>query len=141
MMGKVKLTIRGVRTGPGPEDVSELVTTAEYYDNGVMKYLFYTEYTEDGQLQKNRLTIAPEYIELKKTGDATSVLTFREGVKKPCIYQTPAGPMEFISDTRRINLRESEDTLTLRMEYSLLLNGELVSDHRLTVDARLLMQA
>lgn len=141
MTRKVRLTITGIQSAFGQEDASEVITTAEYYGKGHVRYLFYSEYTEEHQVIRNRLTIAPDYIELKKRGNGSSVLTFREGRMEPCTYQSPAGSMELVSDTRRIDIKEREDDLILHLEYSLIMNGSLMSDYKLTVKAEALMSA
>ena len=141
MTKKVRLTITGLQTGFGQEDVSEVITTADYYEKGHRRFLFYSEYTEDHQIIKNRLTIDPDYVELKKTGAGSSLLTFRKGRLEHCWYQSPVGPMELISDTRHIDVKCDEDNLTLYLVYSLIMNGSLMSDYKLTVKAESLMLA
>ena len=141
MTKKVRLTITGVQTGFGQEDVSEVITVADYYEKGRKRFLFYSEYTEDHQIIKNRLTMDPDYVELKKTGNGSSLLTFRQGRLEHCWYQSPVGPMELTSDTRLIDLKISEDNLSLHLVYSLIMNGTLMSDYKLTVKAESLMQA
>lgn len=135
MAKKVHLVIKGEQSGFGEKDTSEVVTTADYFYKGGKHYLFYSEYTEDGTIWKNRLTIADDHVELKKTGPGTSLLLFREGHSEPCFYQSPAGPMELVSDTRKICLHCEEDILKLTLMYSLYMNGMLMSDYHLTVKA------
>ena len=77
MTKKVHLVIKGEQSGFGEKDTSEIVTTADYFQKGVKHYLFYSEYTEEGIIWKNRLTIADDHVELKKTGPGTSLLLFR----------------------------------------------------------------
>lgn len=151
MTRKVRLTITGTRIIEGQEDTSEQITIADYYDNGGRKYLFYTEDNREEETGVSsgaifpeircRLTIGPDGIELKKSGSETNVLTFREGFRKTCTYHTPIGLMELVSFTRRIDMKENEDTLTIYMEYALYMGGELMSDHKLTIKAEALMTA
>lgn len=135
MTKKVHLVIKGEQSGFGEKDTSEIVTTADYFFKGGKHYLFYSEYTEDKQIWKNRLTIAHDYVELKKTGPGTSVLLFREGKSEKCLYQSPAGLMELVSDTRKIRFRCEKDSLKLTLMYSFYMNGMLMSDYHLTVKA------
>ena len=145
MTKEVRLTITGIQSGYGQEDVSEVTTMGQYHEKGGRRYLFYSEYTEEGQIIKNRLTIDPEYVELRKTGQgesaSPSVLTFRLGQMVPCRYLTPMGYMELTSDTREIALKTREDSLILNLQYSLILHGSLMADYRLTIRAESLMNA
>lgn len=135
MTKKVRLVIKGEQSGFGEKDTSEVVTTADYFHKDSKHYLFYSEYTEEGVVWKNRLTIAQDHVELKKTGPGTSLLLFREGCSEPCFYQSPAGPMELVSDTRKIRLHAEENILQLTLMYSLYMNGMRMSDYHLTVKA------
>lgn len=135
MKEKVRLSIIGEQSGFGQKDSSEVFTIGDYYYKNGKHYLFYTEYTEDKLSIGNRLTIAPEYVELKKTGNGTSLLVFREGHAEKCCYRSPAGPMELVSDTKKISFLKKEDKLKLVLEYSFYMNGTLMSDYHLTVKA------
>lgn len=135
MTSKVRLTIRGVQSALGQEDISEITTTADYYEKDGKHYLFYQEYTEDHHKIKNRLTIASSHVELRKTGAGDSILVFRKGAMEPCRYQSPVGPMELMSDTRQIILHRHSEYLELHLEYTLSMNGNAMSDYRLTVRA------
>lgn len=136
MTKKVHLVIKGEQSGFGEKDTSEIVTTADYFQKGEKHYLFYSEYTEDKQIWKNRLTITPDYVELKKTGSGTSLLMFRESKSEKCLYQSPAGPMELVSDTRKIRFHTEKDSLKLTLMYALYMNGMHMSDYHLTIQAR-----
>lgn len=135
MTKKVQLVIKGEQSGFGEKDTSEVATNAEYFQKSDKHYLFYSEYTEEGIVWKNRLTIGHDYVELKKTGNGTSLLLFREGHSEQCFYQSPAGPLELTSDTRKIRLRCERDKLELILMYSFYMNGMLMSDYQLTVRA------
>ena len=136
MTKKVHLVIKGEQSGFGEKDTSEIVTTADYFQKGGKHYLFYSEYTEEGIIWKNRLTIADDHVELKKTGPGTSLLLFREGHSEKCFYQSPAGPMELVSDTKKIRVLHGDAHFKLQLKYSLIMNGMLVSDYDLTVLAK-----
>ncbi|MDD7114981.1 MAG: DUF1934 domain-containing protein [Lachnospiraceae bacterium] len=135
MTKKVHLVIKGEQSGFGEKDTSEIVTTADYYLKGGKHYLFYSEYTEERQIWKNRLTIDHDHVELKKTGPGNSQLLFREGQSEKCFYQSPVGPMELVSDTKKIQFHCEKDSLKLTLIYSLYMNGMLMSDYHLTVKA------
>lgn len=141
-MGKRKLllTIKGVQKGFGQEERSEITTVADYFQKEGRHYLFYTETTEEGFFLKNRLTIEPNIVELKKSGGGNSLLRFRQGQEEPCVYHSPAGPLEMVSKTKKIHLDTKYDVLTLRLEYSFYMSGMLVSEYMLTVEGKPLPQ-
>ena len=103
-----------------------------------MHYIFYSERTEEGAVIKNRLTISPGNVELRKTGagNFNSVLVFDTEHNKNCLYQSPAGPMELVSDTKKIRVLHGDAHFKLQLKYSLIMNGMLVSDYDLTVLAK-----
>ena len=136
MEGKVKLTITGIQSGFGQKDRSEICTMADCYEKNGTCYLFYSEYTEEGLVLKNRLTIAPDFVELRKTGHGISVLTFKKGERNSCTYQSPVGPMIMESETGKIRFRSGEKELRLDLEYTLYMGGAPVSDYSLRVSAR-----
>ena len=138
MARKVWLTITGIQKGFEQEEPVTLVTEGSYiYKNGV-HYIFYSERTEEGAIIKNRLTISPDSVELRKTGAGSfnSVLVFDTQHNKNCIYQSPAGPMELVSDTKKIRVLHGDAHFKLQLKYSLIMNGMLVSDYDLTVLAK-----
>lgn len=136
MEGKVRLTITGIQSGFGEKDTSELITTADYFEKGEKIYIFYGEYTEERLRIQNRLTVAPDYVELKKNGNGPSVLLFRKGKKERCSYQSPMGAMELLSDTRKIAVTTREDYFCLELKYALFMGGQFMSDYELRVTAR-----
>ena len=125
------LTIRGIRREGDQEEVNELKTTARYLSRDGKRYLFYKEYIEGGAHQQVRLTMTDHEVILKKKGLGESLLHFRKGALRPCRYQTVAGPMNLESRTRKIHGKETSDSLLLRIEYSLYMQGQLLSDYEL----------
>lgn len=133
---KLHLTIRGVQTGFGEEEVTEIATTADYFHRAGKHYIFYEERTEEGHIIKNRLTIDPDRVELKKSGAGESLLRFRFGHSQPCRYHSPAGPLELMSDTKRIDFHRDKKGIRLHLDYSFYAAGMLMSEYRLTVSGR-----
>ena len=70
------------------------------------------------------------------SGNFNSVLVFDTQHNKNCIYQSPAGPMELVSDTKKIRVLHGDAHFKLQLKYSLIMNGMLVSDYDLTVLAK-----
>lgn len=142
MARKVWLTITGIQKGFDQEEPVTLVTEGSYIHKNGVHYIFYSERTEEGAVIKNRLTISPGNVELRKTGagNFNSVLVFDTEHNKNCLYQSPAGPMELVSDTKKIRVLHGDAHFKLQLKYSLIMNGMLVSDYDLTVLAKFMEQ-
>lgn len=94
MARKVWLTITGIQKGFDQEEPVTLVTEGSYIHKNGVHYIFYSERTEEGAVIKNRLTISPGNVELRKTGagNFNSVLVFDTEHNKNCLYQSPGRP-------------------------------------------------
>lgn len=138
MARRVWLSITGLQSGMGAEEKVVLETEGKYIYKEDTHYLFYSERAEGGCEIKNRLTVTPETVELRKSGGGGSVLTFCEAHAQACLYQSPAGPMELVSDTKKIRKRLAPDHFELVLDYALLMGGAPVSDYHLTVRAKFL---
>lgn len=90
MARKVWLTITGIQKGFDQEEPVTLVTEGSYIHKNGVHYIFYSERTEEGAVIKNRLTISPGNVELRKTGagNFNSVLVFDTEHNKNCLYQS-----------------------------------------------------
>lgn len=137
---KVRLTVRGIQSGFGQEDISEITTIADYFEKDGKQYIFYSEHTEEGKILKNRFTVSATQAELKKTGNGSSLLKFHLGHSEPCTYQSPAGLLEMISDTKRMDIHVGKKSFQILLEYSFYMSGMLMSNYHLTVEGRFLPQ-
>ena len=130
----VRLKITGLQTGEEKTDPVVLIVRGEYYCKKDVHYIFYTEYGEGGEETRNRLTFRQGQVELRKQGAGRSLLAFETGRKRDCHYHTVVGPMRLVSDTRRIHWEEETGRRRLHMEYSLLMNDQLMSDNVLVLE-------
>ena len=122
MARKVWLTITGIQKGFEQEEPVTLVTEGSYIYKNDVHYIFYSERTEEGAVIKNRLTISPGSVELRKTGagNFNSVLVFDTQHNKNCIYQSP----ELLSRPYYVNVDLSK--------YIALLIDSLNHDHSIS---------
>ena len=137
------LKIKGIRREAGqreslPDEVHEQEADARFLRKGEGLHLFYREEAGEGNFWQTRLSVKDKEVILRRTvpgtGAAPTVLHFREGETRVCDYPTVAGLMKLETRTRSVLLTESDHSLSLKMEYSLFLHGERLSDHELTVD-------
>ena len=130
----VQLKITGVQNAREGSFPVTLLVGGTYYRKGDVHYIFYTEVDEDGLETKNRLTVRPGQVELRKQGQGSSVLAFEAGQKKNCHYHTIAGTMQLVSDTKRIHWEEASRTRRLHMAYTLFMGDCHMSDNELTLE-------
>ncbi|MEE1228467.1 MAG: DUF1934 domain-containing protein [Lachnospiraceae bacterium] len=130
---KMSLVITGVQRMDGQEETNEISVMADYFKKEGKHYLFYSEYTEGGKVINNRMTIGPELVELKKSGNGNSHLQFQERESLNCIYQTAVGPMELVSDTHELKVSELDDGIRLELYYTLYMGAAAMSEYHLTV--------
>ena len=131
------LVIRSMQKGYGHEEVSETGFSARYVKKKGSRFLLYREKVEGEPDRMVRILLRDKELILRKSlpgsPDAFTLLCFQEGAGKECRYFTPAGTMKMESRTRRIIRTEGEDFLKIRMDYSLYMQGEIISDYRLTI--------
>ena len=131
------LFIRTLQKGYGQEEVSETGFSARYVKKGESRFLLYREEEEGKTDRMVRILLKDKELVLRKripgTPDDAAHLCFQEGAGRECRYLTPAGLMKMESRTRKMVLTEGDDFLKFRMNYSLYMEGELISDYRLTL--------
>ena len=92
-----------------------------YYKSGVF-YVFYTEYSEDGEeTAKCRLKLDHDEVEIKREGAYGSRLSFRQGSSFKSMYNTPYGSMPVEIKTKKcINAVDNQ-------------GGKIVLDYRMSI--------
>lgn len=89
-------------------------------------YISYEEPAETGiEKTKSILKIDGETVTLTRTGEIEQKLEFKKDIISDSVYKTPFGSLRISVDTRSLDIVFEEDTITIYIEYILLLNGEL----------------
>lgn len=136
MKKEVLVTVSGLQMMPDGDDTIEVTTSGKYYERNGKRYLFYDEIGDEPQLViRNTIEITPHRVEVRKRGVISAQMCFEENRKLWCVYGTPYGQMELGVFTREIQVKESEDTLELLLDYQLEINNEHVSDSRIQIRA------
>lgn len=131
MTQEVLLTLRGLQFDQREEDADqiEMVTVGDYYKRNDKHYVVYEEITEGfTQPTKNRLKISEHIVELSRNGLVNVHMVFQENKKNLTNYNTPFGQILIGIDTKKIQIDEQEDKITVDVDYSLDVNYEFLSD-------------
>ncbi len=104
-----------------------------YYEKKSLMYVLYDDENEEGQISKCMLKISPEYMEMKKQGEYTALMTFCEGIKIKSVYNTPYGDLGFDVLTKVYELSCSEDEIRVKMEYDFCSDESVISSHNMEI--------
>lgn len=137
MTQEVLLTLKGLQFDQREEDADkiEMVTVGDYYKRNGKHYVVYEEVTEGfSQSTKNRLKFSEHMLELSRNGLVNVHMVFQENKKNLTNYNTPFGQILIGIDTKKIQIEENEDNITVDVEYSLDVNYEFLADCHIRID-------
>ena len=137
MTQEVLLTLRGLQFDQREEDADkiEMVTVGDYYKRHNKHYVVYEEVTEGfTQPTKNRLKFSEHMLELSRNGLVNVHMVFQENKKNMTNYNNPFGQILIGIDTKKVQIREQEDNITVEVDYSLDVNYEFLSDCHIRID-------
>ena len=137
MTQEVLLTLRGLQFDQREEDADkiEMVTVGDYYKRNDKHYVVYEEITEGfTQPTKNRLKITQHMMELSRNGLVNVHMVFQENKKNLTNYNTPFGQILIGIDTKKIQINEQENNITVDVDYSLDINYEFLSDCHIRIN-------
>lgn len=131
------LTLQGLQTSQSGEDAGQIetVVNGDYYKKNDKHYVIYEEVTEGfEQPTKNRLKFSEDMVELSRSGPINVHMVFQENKKNLTNYNTPFGQILMGIDTKKIQVTEQENRITVEVEYSLDAGGEFLSDCHMKID-------
>lgn len=135
MTKEVLVSITGMQFAMSDEGSDiQVVTLGEYYERNNSHFLLYEEVDEEGNTTKNIMKFRPDLLELTKKGAANVHMLFEEGKKNLTNYSTMFGDILIGIDTRKILLAETEEKITIDVEYTLDINYEFLADCRIHID-------
>lgn len=80
------------------------------------------------------LKIAQGSLSLVRRGQINTEMHFKPGESYDGYYDTPAGSMQMCLSTSRLDVTETEDTISVRLEYGLDLNYCHISDYCMKIN-------
>lgn len=117
------------------DDTIEVITAGDYYQKNGKHYIIYDEIMEgfEGNV-RNTLKISPGVLDVRKNGVANAHMLFEQDKKSMTRYATPMGELLVGISTNQVTLEEAEDALKLKVDYSLDINYEHVSECNIILD-------
>lgn len=137
MNKKVCIKISGLHGMDEMEDGDgiEVINIGSYYKRDGKHFVRYEEPLENASVVTvNLLKISDNEIELITKGQTGSHMIFTIGKKSMTYYSTPFGGMNLGIDTYDVNVTESEDVITVDIEYGLEINLDYVADCRVHIE-------
>lgn len=136
MKKEVLLSIRGMHTdmlldnGDEEDEAIEVIVPAVYFFKNGKHYILYDEVAEGMQgVTKNKIKIKGEQsLEIMKTGIVNAHMVFEKEKQIQTCYETPYGQMIVSTYTTGLSLEESEDQITMKVEYELTMNYQPVAE-------------
>ena len=130
MTKDVILIMEATQHYPGEEPQSSITKVdAEYYMRNDSHYVMFEE-AQEGFIEKTKgmLKIKKGSVELTKKGLIQSHMLFEKDLRYATEYKTPFGGFMMDVCTRRLNIAESEDEISMEIKYSLETTGQPVTD-------------
>ncbi len=138
MTKEVFLALKGLQM-EGGENAQELetITPADYYRKKDSHYVVYEETTEGFEEKtKNLLKFRDSCLEVTKKGLVNVHMVFEKNKKNMTSYMTPYGNILIGVDTESVLLKESDNQINLKVEYSLEANYQHLADCTIELELR-----
>lgn len=122
----------------GQKETSTSTYSGNYYRNNNMDVISYEEKTEDNHRIKSLITIQPEKVNIKRSGDISMNQQFRSKKVTENVYTHPYGNIHMETFTKSIFYQELDDKQDgkLKLEYQVKLNGQQERYHTLTLELK-----
>ena len=138
MTKDVLVTICGLQNGPETDgEPIEMTVAGEYFYKNNKHYILYDEVMEgETQVTKNRIKISEGQMELTKHGVVNVNMMFEETVKHITQYYTPYGALSMAIDGKKVEIKETEHEIDVKIEYGMEMNGEFVADCDISINVK-----
>ncbi len=117
------------------EDAIEVISVGKYAVVNGKEYVKYEEvYEEFEKKARCLIKIENDKIEVSKKGAINSNLIFNKNEKTDTLYDTPYGSLSLGVVTKEMDIKRTEDTINIEIEYSLEYNYNKLSDNRICIE-------
>lgn len=145
MTKDVLLSISGLHFDAAGEESDEnepieVITPASYYNKNGKHYVLYEEPVEGmSGTVKNTIKITGDHMfEIIKSGLANAHMVFEKDKINMTQYETPYGELLIGIQTKRIDVNEQEDNISIEVSYALDINDEKVADCNIDMNIKAL---
>lgn len=135
MTKEVVLTISGLQTDlENNSDVVEVISFGNYYLKNGKHYVKYEEVNEEhNEITSSLLKFSKGKVELKRQGTLNANMEFEQGVKNVTCYHTQFGDLSVGFATNDIVIDETEDKISILIDYNLEVNSEKVGRCKVSI--------
>lgn len=119
-------------------DVIELRTEGKYYKKNNADYLVYEESELSGLLgTTTKIKIMENQVELKRSGEHESVMSFEKDKRFQSIMTTPVGniPLEILTNNISFDMMSDPLSIKLEFEYNIALRGLFQGKNLISIEA------
>lgn len=115
----------------------EIVVPGQHYFKNGSHYLRYEEIlSESDQPTVNYVKMSPHALEVRKKGLVNVHMVFEHGKKNMAYYTTPFGTIRMGIAATNLELKESDSTVDMKVDYALEMNEVHVADCCLCIQAQ-----
>ena len=133
----VLVSVAGLQFGNDPAgEKIEIITPGSYYRKNNSHYVLYDEVTGQDEITKNVVRFDGNVLTISKRGFTNVEMIFEENKRNMTNYVTPYGTLLVGIDTDKVDIRESEDSINIDIDYALDINYEHLADCRIKMEIR-----
>lgn len=136
MTKDIMVSLSGIQFEIEPSEPVELITMGDYYNKNEKHYILFEEIDPEAGTTKNRIKIAPNKVEVVKTGATNAQMIFEEGKTNLTYYDTAMGSLLMGVTTDYIKTQEEDSRIKTKVRYSLEVNYSHISDCEITIDVK-----
>ncbi len=133
----VLVSVAGLQFGNDPAgEKIEIITPGNYYRKNNSHYVLYDEVTGQDEITKNVVRFDGNVLTISKRGFTNVEMIFEENKRNMTNYVTPYGTLLVGIDTDKVDIRESEDSINIDIDYALDINYEHLADCKIKMEIR-----
>ena len=132
----VWVSVAGLQFGNNPEgEKIQIMTPGSYYKKKDHHYVLYDEVVEGSdEVTKNVVRFDGQMLSISKSGFANVEMIFEKNKRNMTNYITPYGSLLVGIDTDRIDIKESDDSINIDIDYALDINYEHLANCRIKME-------
>lgn len=134
---QVLVSISGLQFSEANKEAVEMITVADYYKKNDKHYLIFEEAQEGFEgTTRNVIKFNDHMVDVTKKGIVNVHMVFEEKQKNMTYYDTPFGNLMIGLSTNRIDVEEEETAINIKIDYSLDINYDFVSDCKISISVK-----
>lgn len=134
---QVLVSISGLQFTDANKEAIEMITAADYYKKNDKHYLIFEEAQEGFEgTTRNVIKFNEHMVDITKKGIVNVHMVFEEKQKNMTYYDTPFGNLMIGLSTNRIDIEEDASAINIKIDYSLDINYDFVSDCKISISVK-----